>query len=71
MPCIELDDWEADDLIAACTKAAVEAGGEAVIVSSDKDLMQLLRPGVEMLDPMKNMPIGLAEVEAKFGGDAG
>lgn len=65
--CIELDDWEADDLIAAYAKAAVESGGEAVIVSSDKDLMQLLRPGVEMLDPMKNVPIGLAEVEAKFG----
>ncbi len=67
LSCIELDDWEADDLIAAYAKAAVEAGGEAVIVSSDKDLMQLIRPGVEMLDPMKNVPIGLAEVEAKFG----
>jgi DNA polymerase I len=67
LPCIELDDWEADDLIAAYAKAAVEAGGEAIIVSSDKDLMQLLRPGVTMLDPMKNVPIGLAEVEAKFG----
>ena len=67
LPSIELEDWEADDLIAAYAKAAVAAGGEAVIVSSDKDLMQLLRPGVEMLDPMKNIPIGLAEVEAKFG----
>ena len=63
----ELDDWEADDLIAAYAKAAVEAGGEAVIVSSDKDLMQLIRPGVTMLDPMKNVPIGEAEVAAKFG----
>jgi DNA polymerase-1 len=67
LPCIELEDWEADDLIAAYAKAAVEAGGEAIIVSSDKDLMQLIRPGVTMLDPMKNVPIGLAEVEAKFG----
>jgi DNA polymerase-1 len=67
LPCIELDDWEADDLIAAYAKGAVEAGGEAVIVSSDKDLMQLIRPGVTMLDPMKNVPIGLPEVEAKFG----
>ncbi len=67
LPSIELDDWEADDLIAAYAKAALEAGGEAVIVSSDKDLMQLIRPGVTMLDPMKNVPIGLAEVEAKFG----
>ena len=67
LPSIELDDWEADDLIAAYAKAVKEAGGEAIIVSSDKDLMQLLGPAVTMLDPMKNTPIGLAEVEAKFG----
>ncbi len=67
LPSIELEDWEADDLIAAYAKAAKEAGGEAIIVSSDKDLMQLLGPSVTMLDPMKNTPIGLAEVEAKFG----
>ena len=67
LPCIELEDWEADDLIAAYAKAAKEAGGEAIIVSSDKDLMQLLGPQVTMLDPMKNTAIGLAEVEAKFG----
>ncbi len=67
LPCIELEDWEADDLIAAYAKAVRQAGGEAIIVSSDKDLMQLLGPSVTMLDPMKNTPIGLAEVEAKFG----
>jgi DNA polymerase-1 len=67
LPSIELEDWEADDLIAAYAKAVKEAGGEAIIVSSDKDLMQLLGPRVTMLDPMKNTPIGLAEVEAKFG----
>ena len=67
LPCIELEDWEADDLIAAYAKATREAGGEVVIVSSDKDLMQLIGPGVSMLDPMKSTPIGLAEVEAKFG----
>jgi len=67
LPSIELEDWEADDLIAAYAKAAVAAGGEAVIVSSDKDLMQLIRPGVTMLDPMKNVAIGEAEVAAKFG----
>ncbi len=67
LPGIELEDWEADDLIAAYAKAALAAGGEAVIVSSDKDLMQLIRPGVTMLDPMKNLPIGEAEVAAKFG----
>jgi DNA polymerase-1 len=67
LPSIELEDWEADDLIAAYAKAVKEMGGEAIIVSSDKDLMQLLGPAVTMLDPMKNTPIGLAEVEAKFG----
>ena len=67
LPAIELADWEADDLIAAYAKATREAGGEAVIVSSDKDLMQLIGPGVSMLDPMKNTPIGLEEVERKFG----
>jgi DNA polymerase-1 len=67
LPSIELEDWEADDLIAAYAKAVKEIGGEAIIVSSDKDLMQLLGPSVTMLDPMKNTPIGLAEVEAKFG----
>ncbi len=67
LPSIELPDWEADDLIAAYAKAVKTIGGEAIIVSSDKDLMQLLGPSVTMLDPMKNIPIGLAEVEAKFG----
>ncbi len=67
LPSIELDDWEADDLIASYARAVKDAGGEAIIVSSDKDLMQLLGPAVTMLDPMKNIPIGLAEVEAKFG----
>ena len=43
------------------------AGGETIIVSSDKDLMQLIGPAVYMLDPIKGTPIGAAEVEAKFG----
>ena len=67
VPAIELDDWEADDLIAAYAQAAVGAGGQVTIVSSDKDLMQLIRPGVEMLDPIKQKPIGPAEVMEKFG----
>ena len=62
VPAIELADWEADDLIASYARAATEAGGRAIIVSSDKDLMQLLRPGVEMQDPMKQKAIGLPEV---------
>ena len=64
---IELPDWEADDLIAAYALAAEQAGGRATIVSSDKDLMQLIRPAVSMLDPMKKRPIGAAEVMEKFG----
>ncbi len=64
---IELADWEADDLIASYARAAVAAGGEATIISSDKDLMQLVRDGVGMLDPIKQKPIGRAEVIEKFG----
>ena len=67
VPAIELADWEADDLIASYARAAVAAGGQATIVSSDKDLMQLLREGVAMLDPIKQKPIGPAEVMEKFG----
>jgi DNA polymerase-1 len=67
VPGIELDDWEADDLIAAYARTTTEAGGQVTIVSSDKDLMQLIRPGVEMLDPIKQKPIGPAEVMEKFG----
>jgi DNA polymerase-1 len=67
VPAIELADWEADDLIAAYTLAATNAGGQVTIVSSDKDLMQLIRPGVDMLDPIKQKPIGPIEVMEKFG----
>ncbi len=67
VPAIELDDWEADDLIAAYARVATEAGWQVTIVSSDKDLMQLIRPGVGMLDPIKSKPIGPAEVMEKFG----
>ena len=58
VPCIELDDWEADDLIATYARVADEAGMAVTIVSSDKDLMQLVRPGVAMLDPIKQKNIG-------------
>ena len=64
---IELPDWEADDLIAAYARACGEAGGRTTIVSSDKDLMQLVREGVDMLDPIKQKPIGPADVIEKFG----
>ena len=65
--CIEVDGYEADDIIAALARRAVEAGGTATIISSDKDLMQLVGPGVDMLDPMKNKRIGPDEVFEKFG----
>jgi DNA polymerase I len=67
VPAIELADWEADDLIAAYALATTNAGGQVTIVSSDKDLMQLIRPGVDMLDPIKQKAIGPAEVVEKFG----
>ena len=67
VPAIELPDWEADDLIAAYAQAATDSGGQVIVVSSDKDLMQLIRPGVEMLDPIKQKPIGPDEVMEKFG----
>jgi len=67
VPGIELPDWEADDLIASYARAASSEGGQTTIVSSDKDLMQLIRPGVAMWDPIKQKPIGPAEVMEKFG----
>jgi DNA polymerase-1 len=65
--CIEVDGYEADDIIATYARLAVEAGGSCTIISSDKDLMQLVRPGVDMFDPMKNLQIGPDEVFEKFG----
>ena len=65
--CIEQNGYEADDLIATYAKHVVEAGGDVTVVSSDKDLMQLVRPGVVMWDGMKNKRIGPDEVREKFG----
>ena len=67
LPVTELPGFEADDLIASYAKMAHESGTECLIVSSDKDLMQLVRPGVTMLDPMKQRHISDAEVVEKFG----
>jgi DNA polymerase-1 len=67
IPRIEEPDWEADDLIATYARLATEAGMTVTIVSSDKDLMQLVGPKVCMLDPIKQKPIGPAEVIEKFG----
>jgi DNA polymerase-1 len=67
VPAIDLADWEADDLIASYARLTTDAGGEVTIVSSDKDLMQLIRPGVVMQDPIKQKLIGPDEVMEKFG----
>jgi len=67
VPCLELPGYEADDLIAAYCCHVRDAGGEVVIVSSDKDLMQLVGDRVSMLDTMKNLRIGYPEVFDKFG----
>ncbi len=64
---IEMDGYEADDLIATYARDVVNAGGDATIISSDKDLMQLIRPGVVMFDGMKAKKIGPDEVREKFG----
>lgn len=65
--CIEQEGYEADDIIATLARRAREAGGSVTIISSDKDLMQLVGDGVDMLDPMKNKRLGLDEVFEKFG----
>ncbi|HEX6141955.1 MAG TPA: DNA polymerase I [Geminicoccaceae bacterium] len=67
LPVLEVEGFEADDLIASYARLARERGQDVLIVSSDKDLMQLIGPGIEMHDPMKQKPIGTAEVEARFG----
>jgi DNA polymerase-1 len=67
VPAIEQSNYEADDLIATYARQAVEAGATVRIVSSDKDLMQLVRNGVVLYDAMKDREIGEAEVIEKFG----
>jgi DNA polymerase-1 len=67
VPAIELDGYEADDIIASYARAVADAGGEVVIVSSDKDMMQLVNEQVCMLDPVKNVKICRPEVIEKFG----
>ena len=67
LPCIELEGYEADDLIATYAKQAREAGGDVTIISSDKDLMQLIGPKVIMYDTMKDRRVGIDEVYEKFG----
>ena len=66
--CVELDGYEADDLIASYATAFAAEGGRVTVVSSDKDLMQIVEDGrIELLDPIKQKPIRSAEVREKFG----
>jgi DNA polymerase-1 len=67
IPCLEQQGYEADDLIATYARLACEAGARATVVSSDKDLMQLVNDCVTMYDSMKDKRIGVPEVVEKFG----
>ncbi len=67
VPALEVEGYEADDLIATYARQCAAAGGEVVIVSSDKDLMQLVNEQICMLDPVKDKRICAPEVFEKFG----
>ncbi len=67
LPSIELLNYEADDLIATYAKKITEAGGKVTVISSDKDLMQLVSNKIRLFDPMKSKVIGEKEVLEKFG----
>jgi DNA polymerase-1 len=68
LPCIEMGGYEADDLIATYARQAARAGATVKIVSSDKDLMQLVSDGeIQLFDPMKQKPLGVEAVMEKFG----
>ncbi len=67
LPCIEKEGYEADDLIATYARLAEERGADVTIVSSDKDLMQLVTPAVAMYDTMKDKRIAIPDVIEKWG----
>ena len=67
LPCLEQGGYEADDLIATYATEAAARGGRVSIVSADKDLMQLIAPGIELVDTLKNRRLGRDEVIEKFG----
>ncbi len=67
LPCLEMEGFEADDIIATLSRRAREVGWEVTIVSSDKDMMQLVGGRVGMVDPLKQRQIGPSEVAEKFG----
>ncbi len=67
IPCVEMEGFEADDLIATYARLARAKNIDVRIISADKDLMQLIKPGVSMRDPIKNRDIGPEQVQEKFG----
>ena len=67
LPSIELINYEADDLLATYAKQIVEAGAKVTVISSDKDLMQLVSEKIRLYDPMKNKVLGESDVFEKFG----
>ena len=67
IPCVEMEGFEADDLIATYARLARAQNIDVCIISADKDLMQLIKPGVTMRDPIKNRDIGPEQVQEKFG----
>ena len=67
LPCIETDGFEADDIIATYARQAEATGADVTIISSDKDLMQLVTPMVHMYDSMKDKQIGIPDVIEKWG----
>jgi DNA polymerase-1 len=67
LPCVEMQGFEADDLIATYAFEAEKLGADVTIISSDKDLMQLITPNVHMYDAMKDKQIGIPEVIEKWG----
>ena len=67
LACVEMEGYEADDLIATYAREAAALGAEVTILSSDKDMMQLVDEHVTMMDPIRNRRVGADEVREKFG----
>ena len=67
LPSVELLNYEADDLIATYSKKITDAGAKVTVISSDKDLMQLVSNKIRLFDPMKSRVVGEKEVFDKFG----
>ena len=67
LPSIEMLNYEADDLIATYADKIIQDGKKVTIISSDKDLMQLVKPGIRLYDPIKSKEMGVKEVKEKFG----